>query len=370
MAQRWKKNLKEAVCINSYTHNKRGVDATGGLFRNWLEEIGFETRVYPRELIGDHLHFVSPKSGGREKILLLGHLDTVFPPGTFEGFEEDERWVYGPGVCDMKGGNVVALEALRAIYAANGTIEDIDLLFVSDEETGSDDSKQLTGELARGYDKCFVFEAAGEHMEVVVGRKGIGTFEITIEGKAAHAGTSYAKGVDANLEAALKLQKLVELTDLEKGSTVNVGKIEGGIGANTISPHAKLLFELRYANHREKERVMRALDEIVSTDFVERTSSRLGGSIQRDVMEPNVWQKALIEAMERISGQRLPVESRGGVSDANIVASAGVVTIDGLGPYGDGDHTPKERALKTSFDERIDLMTKVLMHHQKYGEIV
>ncbi|WP_457596096.1 M20 family metallopeptidase [Hydrogenimonas sp.] len=364
----WKKDLKEAVAINSHTRNKRGVDAVGELFAGWLEALGLSVTRHRRELIGDHWHFQSPKAG-KQRILLLGHLDTVFPAGSFESWDEDEEWVCGPGVCDMKGGNIVMLEALRAVAAERGGLEDIDVLLVSDEETGSDDSRMLTSELARDYDLCFVFEAAGPNMEVVVGRKGIGTFDITIEGKAAHAGTSYAKGVDANLEAAMKLQKLVAMTDLEKGSTVNVGRIEGGIGANTISPQAKLLLEIRYADHHEKERLMKGLEETVCTPFVEGTRAVLGGSIQRDVMEPNAWQTKLIEAMEAISGQKLPTESRGGVSDANIVAAAGVVTLDGLGPYGDGDHTPKERALKKSFDERIELMTKVLAHHQEKGAI-
>ena len=334
-----------------------------------MEEIGFKTKIYRRELIGDHLHFISNKSKNREKILLLGHLDTVFPPGVFEEFSEDDSWVYGPGVCDMKGGNIVALEALRAIYEKFGSIEDIDFLLVSDEETGSDDSKLLTKKIAKSYDKCFVFEAAGKDMNIVVGRKGIGTFKITIEGKAAHAGTSYEKGCDANLEAALKLQKLVALTDLQKGSTVNVGKIEGGIGANTISPHSELLLELRYANYNEKKRLMNRLKDIVDTSFVKGTNARLSGSIQRDVMEPNSSQVRLVKAMEQISGQTLPTEQRGGVSDANIVASCGVVTIDGLGPFGDGDHTPNERALKKSFQNRIELIAKVLIFHQQKGQI-
>ncbi|NPA30334.1 MAG: M20 family metallopeptidase [Epsilonproteobacteria bacterium] len=364
----WLEKLKEAVAINSYTRNKKGVDATGELFASWLAPLGYELRRHRRELIGDHWHFVAPE-GGREKILLLGHLDTVFAPGLFERWEEDDRWVYGPGVCDMKGGNVVAVEALRAVHAALGRVEDVDLLLVSDEETGSDDSRILTSGLAKDYEKCFVFEAAGPNMEVVVGRKGIGTFEITVEGRAVHAGTRYAEGVDANLEAAQKLTRLVGLTDLQKGSTVNVGRMEGGVGANTVSPRAKLLLEMRYADNREKERLLKGLDETVRTAFVEGTKAVLSGSIQRDVMEPNPWQTKLIGAMARISGRSLPTESRGGVSDANIVASAGVVTLDGLGPYGDGDHTPHERALKKSFEERIDLMTKVLLYHQEHGVI-
>ena len=365
---KWLDNLKEAVNINSYTANKKGVDAVGRLFRGWLEELGYECISFERELIGDHLLFKSAR-GGRRKILLLGHLDTVFPPGTFEGFSEDEEWVYGPGVCDMKGGNIVALEALRYIYEEFGSIEDVDFLLVSDEETGSDDSRALTSEIGREYDYCFVFEAAGENMEIVTGRKGIGTFSIEIEGRASHAGTSYAKGIDANLEAALKVWKLSRLSDLERGSTVNVGRMEGGIGANTISPHAKLLLEIRYADHFEKERLLGALEEIVSTSYVEGSRARLGGGIQRDVMEPDERQERLIEAMGRICGEKFAVESRGGVSDANIVSAEGVVTIDGWGPFGDGDHTHKERALKSSFDERRRQMSAILGYHRQKGDI-
>lgn len=368
MMKRCLEDLEKVVLINSYTQNKEGVDRVGEQFKKWLEELGFKTKRFERELIGDHLLFYTPKRTG-QKILLLGHLDTVFPPNSFEGFRKDDEWVYGAGVCDMKGGNIVALEALRHIYKKQGSIYNIDFLLVSDEETGSDDSRFVTLELAKDYDICFVFEASGVDGDVVVGRKGIGTFSIEIEGKASHAGTSYTKGVDANLEGAYKLQELVGLTNLKEGSTVNVGKIEGGIGANTISPSCRLLLELRYANIKEKERLLNSLDSIVSKEFVSGTKSKLLGSIQRDVMEPNSNQERLIRVMEEISGQTLPLERRGGVSDANLVAFAKVTTLDGLGPYGDGDHTLLERASIKSFKERIELMSSVLIHHQKEGKI-
>lgn len=354
----------ESICtINSYTKNKEGVDAVGKQMRVWLEAIGFETIVHERGAIGDHLHFVSPKTGG-SKILLLGHNDTVFPEGKFETFHSDSEWVYGPGVCDMKGGNIVALEALKSLYSENGKIENIDFLLVSDEETGSDDSKFLTLKLAEDYDYCFVFEAAGENLEVVTGRKGVGTFTITIEGKAAHAGTSYLKGINANLEASYKLQELTKLTNLELGTTVNVGKISGGIGANTISPNCELLLEIRYKTNDERDRLLKALDRITQTSYVEGTTSTLSGLIQRDVMEPNYKQSALLEKLEIITGQTIPTEQRGGVSDANHVASCGVVTLDGWGPFGDGDHTPHERASKSSFEQRIGMMRDILRYHQ------
>jgi len=356
-------DLKQIININSYTKNKAGVDTISTYMTRWFKEIGFENSCFKRESIGNHNLYSTPKTEGI-KILLLGHNDTVFPEGKFENFSEDDEWVYGPGVCDMKGGNIVALQALRNVFAQNGKIENIDVLLVSDEETGSDDSKLLTAELANNYDVCFVFEAAGEKLEVVTGRKGVGTFTITIEGKASHAGVRYAEGVNANLEAAHKLIELTNLTNLDIGTTVNVGKIEGGIGANTISPHATLLLELRYTQNSERDRLLNALEEITKTAYVKGTDATLSGLIQRDVMEANEAQLTLIKKIENFTNTMLPTEQRGGVSDANIVASQGVTTLDGFGPFGDGDHTIKERALKSSFEQRIELMTQILMKHQ------
>ena len=360
-------DLKTVVNINSYTKNKSGVDIVGKQFDDWLEPLGFSTTIYQRELIGEHRHYQSPQKEGK-KLLLLGHLDTVFPPQKFEDYNEDDEWVYGPGVCDMKGGNIVALQALRNIKQNGIKINNIDILFVSDEETGSDDSKFLSAKLAQEYDYCLVYEAAGINGEVVTARKGVGTFTIDITGVAKHAGNHYADGVDANLEASFKLQELVKLTDLDKGTTVNVGKIEGGIGANTISPHSHLLFELRYKTTQEKERVLKAIDTIVATSYVKGTLASLGGGIQRDVMQSSDSSIEWIKQIETITGTKLPFEERGGVSDANIVSSQGVVTLDGLGPFGDGDHTVHERANKKSFQQRIELSTQLFEYFIKQGD--
>lgn len=356
-------DLKTICNINSFTKNKIGVDSVGQQMRQWLEELGFKTTTYTREFIGNHQLFSTAETSG-DKILLLGHNDTVFPAGVFETFTEDDNWVYGPGVCDMKGGNIVALEALRTIFKKNKEIKNIDFLLVSDEESGSDDSKFVTLELAKNYDYCFVFEAAGEELEIVTGRKGVGTYTITCKGKAAHAGTSYLKGINANLEATYKLQELTKLTNLDIGTTVNVGKITGGIGANTISPQCELLLEIRYKQNNERDRLLKALDDITQTSYVEGMISTLDGLIQRDVMEPNESQMKFIQKLEKISNQKIKTEQRGGVSDANHVSSCGVVTLDGFGPFGDGDHTIKERALKSSFEDRISMMTDILSFHQ------
>jgi len=355
-------DLQNIIEINSYTKNKAGVDRVGEIFDSWLDDLGFNVEIHQRSHIGNHRHYKSQHTPNAKKLLLLGHLDTVFPEGKFEKYSEDKEWIYGPGVCDMKGGNIVALQALRELKSEGISIKNIDILFVSDEETGSDDSKKLTATLAKDYDYCFVYEAAGEAMEVVTGRKGVGTFFIDIVGKAAHAGNSYTKGSDANLEASYKLQELVKLTNLELGTTVNVGKMEGGIGANTISPHAHLTFELRYKSQLERDRVLKAIDTIVNTTYVEGTSSTLSGGIQRDVMQTSSSSLALIKSIENITGAELKSEERGGVSDANIVSSSGVVTLDGFGPFGDGDHTVHERANKKSFVSRISLSKKLMQH--------
>ncbi|MEA1982050.1 MAG: M20 family metallopeptidase [Campylobacterota bacterium] len=355
-------DLKKVISINSYTKNKTGVDKVGLVFDQWFRELGFSVKIFERETIGNHRYYLSEHDKSSKCLLLLGHIDTVFPQGKFEDFSQDKDWVYGPGVCDMKGGNIIALEALREIKNQNINIKNIDVLLVSDEETGSDDSKYLSSELAKEYDYCFVYEAAGSELEVVTGRKGVGTFFIDIEGKAAHAGNHYSDGYDANLEASYKLQELVKLTDLSKGTTVNVGKMEGGIGANTISPHAHLTFELRYKTADEKNRVLKSIEKIVSTSYIDGTKSLLSGGIQRDVMQTSEESLALIKDIENIVGYSLKYEERGGVSDANVVSSSGVTTLDGFGPFGDGDHTVHERASKESFISRIELSTKLLKH--------
>lgn len=356
--------LKTIIEINSWTKNKQGVDENGNIFASWMQALDYSLERHPREEIGDHLHFKSERKEGK-KLLLLGHLDTVFPPNTFENFTEDEKWIYGPGVCDMKGGNFVALQALRNVYKKFSHIHNIDFLLVSDEETGSDDSKYLSAAIAKDYDYCMVFEAAGVNDEVVIGRKGVGTFFVDITGKASHAGNHYSDGADANLEASHKLIDLVALTDLEKQTTVNVGKIKGGIGANTISPHAQLTFELRYTTRDERERVLASIDEIVSHSYVEGTTSELSGGIQRDVMQPSAEQIKFINKINTLCNVNLPTEKRGGVSDANVISAQGVATLDGWGPFGDGDHTIDERALKKSFKERINLVSQIFEHFLK-----
>ena len=158
------------------------------------------------------------------------------------------------------------------------------------------------------------------------------------------------------------------MTDLSQGTTVNVGKIEGGIGANTISPHAHLTFELRYKTASEKQRVLDKIEEIVNCSYVKGTISKLSGGIQRDVMQTSTNSLELIKNIEKITKTSINSEERGGVSDANIVSSCGVTTLDGFGPFGDGDHTVKERASKDSFVSRIELSRELFIYFIKNSD--
>ncbi|CAH9054516.1 Carboxypeptidase G2 [Pseudoalteromonas holothuriae] len=351
--------LAALIECNSHSKNKQGVDQHGEQMIELLAPLGFSLTRYQREHIGDHLLFHTPTQAGK-KILLLGHLDTVFPAQTFTDFHQDEQWVYGPGVCDMKGGNFVALNALRQLRTQFGPIHNIDLLLVSDEEIGSDDSKHLTADLAKNYDACLVFEAAGKNHEVVIGRKGIATFEIAITGKAAHAGNHYSEGIDANFALANMLLEMTSLTNLQKGSTVNVGKIQGGIGANTISPHSSMIVEARFSCVKEQERLLQGVENICFAIEITGVDITINGGLQRGVMAPSPQQQALLDDITHILGSQLPVEQRGGVSDANVAASVGTPTLDGFGPFGDGDHTRHERALKSSFELRVEQVSKIL----------
>ncbi|TQF72305.1 M20 family metallopeptidase [Pseudoalteromonas luteoviolacea] len=351
--------LAELIRCNSHSKNKIGVDQHGEQMIALIEPLGFSLTRYQREHIGDHLLFRSARGNGK-RILLLGHLDTVFPKDTFTEFREDDHYVYGPGVCDMKGGNWVALNVLRNLKVQFGHLENIDWLLVSDEEIGSDDSQALTRKIAKQYDACFVFEAAGKEHELVVARKGIATYHITVTGKPAHAGNHYRDGIDANFAMANMLMEMTSLTDLKKGSTVNVGKVQGGIGANTISGKATMQVEARFTNQAEQQRLLEGIENICIAIEITGVTVDVQGGLQRTVMAPNDGQQKLLDAINQILGHDQPVEHRGGVSDANTAASTGTATLDGFGPYGDGDHTMNERALKSSFQLRIEQMTAIL----------
>ncbi len=352
--------LLSLVEVNSYTGNRDGVNRVGDIVAGFLGGLGFAETRFARERIGDHRLFTRPGVG--RQILFSCHLDTVFPPEL--GFDRclvGEEITTGPGVVDMKGGITVLLHTLKMLDALSARPRAaLSVFFAADEETGSEDARDLVEAAARGKDYALVFECGGANGEVVSARKGVGTFRVDIEGKAAHAGNDYLRGVNANLEAAHKLIAIQGLTDLERGTTVNVGRVEGGIGANTISPSASLVVDVRYTAPAEAERVVARLGEIAAASYVPSSRATLSGRIQRPVMVETDATRAFVELVSAASGGVVRAEKRGGVSDANLVAAVGVPTLDGLGPIGGKDHTVEEYMVTQSLFDRIELLAKVL----------
>ena len=353
--------LKSLVEINSYTGNRTGVNQVGDVVADTLRGLGFSEKRFHREQIGDHRHFTRCGTGSQE-ILFSCHLDTVFPPDLgFNNCVIGDEITTGPGVIDMKGGITVLVQTLKMLHELDlRRPSTYHIFFSADEETGSEDSRPLCEEIARGKSYGFVFECGGHHNEVVSARKGVGTFRIDIEGKAAHAGNDFTNGIDANLEAAHKLIALRELCDLPRGTTVNTGQIAGGIGANTISPKAQLLIEFRYTAREEGERLVKELERVTNYAFVPGTTSTLSGRIQRPVMEESEATRQLLSMVDQVADGKVKAEKRGGVGDANFLAFMGVPTLDGFGPVGGKDHTPEEFMITRTLFERMELLARIL----------
>jgi len=352
--------LISLVDINSHTGNRDGVNKVGDHVAAFLAKLGFEETRYARETIGDHRFF--SRSGSGKEVLFSCHLDTVFPASLgFNSCIIDEPISKGPGVIDMKGGITVLLHTLKMLDAlGKRPASCYSLFFSGDEETGSEDSRELLERHAAGKAYGLVFECGGAKGEVVSARKGVGTFRIDIEGKAAHAGNDYAHGINANLEAAHKLIEIQAQTDLNVGTTVNVGQISGGIGANTISPSAQLVIDVRYVAPSEADRIVGVLERATAHEHVPGARSRLSGRIQRPVMVESAATRAFAELVTAASGGKVMPEKRGGVGDANLIAALGVPTLDGFGPIGGKDHTVEEFMVTSSLFDRIELLGRVL----------
>ena len=354
--------LREIVEVNSFTRNPEGVDRVGRIMAGFLAELGFDEERTEMEGLGAQQVFTRPGRG--KKLLFLTHKDTVFPPESgFVDFRVEGDRAFGPGVIDMKGGITVLLFAIKMLRDMGlAGDRDLTLTAVSDEEAGSEDSRAITEEAARGKDYVFVFECGGEGGELATARKGVGTFFIDVEGRSAHAGHSYSQGINANLELAHKTIAVHRLTDLERGTTLNVGEVRGGIGANTISPSARLVIDLRFEMAGEGKRIEKELAWISETSFVPGTRSVLSGVIQRPVMVETDGTREFLEIVREAAGEEIASEQRGGVSDANFTAALGVPTLDGFGPIGADDHRPSEYMVLDSLFERTALLAGVLTH--------
>ncbi len=364
--------LERVVRINSHTPNKAGSDAVGRIFEAELQTLGFVVERVPHTDVGDTLVARSPAAvaPGAGQLLLCGHMDTVFPQSL--GFDCFERFkhqgqdaVRGPGVIDMKGGLVVALFAIRAL-SASGDLEGLPLCFVlnADEEIGSPHSRASILTEARRSACALVFECAGLKGEAVTARKGKRGLRLICQGRAGHVGQAETGKPSAILELAHKIVALEARNAPKRGISVNVGRIEGGTGANTVPESAEALVDCRFVTADDGAALAAACGKIVRESMVPGVRCRLEELGGRPPMEPGPAARELYEIV-RVTGEELglkvPEERRGGVSDANDLAAAGVPVLDGLGPVGDRDHSSEEYMLVESLFTRTRLAAAAMV---------
>lgn len=358
---------RDWVEINSYTENVAGVNHVGELLRGAFALPSLRLEIKPSARFGDHLIW---RTGAADEldaapILLVGHHDTVFPPGHFEGWREEEGRAIGPGALDMKGG----LAMVRAVLAAleeTHALERLPLVIVSvsDEEVGSPDSQAHLATVARRAQCALVFESGRTGDAIVTRRRGTGAMTCTASGKAAHAGNAHGEGRNAIWALARFVCAAQMLTDYTRGRTVNVGLISGGTSKNTVPADASCVLDLRFESEEDATRLVAELFAVAKSAELPGTSLHLDGGVRRLPLERTAASAALYAeyaACQRAAGlgdSEAPLV--GGGSDANTVAPLGVPAIDGLGPRGACFHTTKEYVELESYLPKAEALLRFL----------
>jgi len=358
--------LDRLVTVQSGSRNKQGVDRVADLIQSEFSDVHVTYQRVPQRQYGDHLVVRTPAvAPGKPQLLLIGHIDTVFPKDTsFTEYREDAKYAYGPGVIDMKGGLVTGIFALKALDRAD-MLASVPLTFVfnSDEEVGSPGSGGLIREEARHSVFAFVLEAGGLNGEVVTGRKGNVSLEVTARGIAGHAAFAGPDKRSAILEMAHHTLALEALNDPGRGVSVNVGTIRGGIGPNTVPSEAVAGVDVRFSRPEDAETVQHRIQQILEKPMVPETETSHAIRTSRPAMpeEPNQPLFAAVKKTALRLGFDIEPEFRAGVSDANLVADEGVPVLDGLGPSGARDHSPDEYLLKDTFLPRTQLLAEAIL---------
>lgn len=361
--------LRRWVETNSYSGNVEGVNAVGSMLAEDFDLPGLALERHTGDGVGDHLIWRTAAwdGAGAERVVLIGHHDTVFPPGTFEVWERDGDRLRGPGVLDMKGGLLIIRTALACLDEV-GALADLPLAVacVGDEEIGSNHSRPILEDLARGAGAALVFEAGRVEDMIVTQRKGTGRLMVSVAGVAAHAGNHHPDGVNAIWALSRFIDRVQRLTDYDAGVTVNVGLISGGSSANTVPAHAECTIDFRYERAEDGHAVVAGADAAareVGADS--RATFTLTGGIRRAPLERTDASVALFRryaecaAAAGLGNAECPL--MGGGSDANTVSAVGVPAIDGLGPRGKGFHTHDELIEVSSLPMRIDALIRFLL---------
>ncbi len=351
-------SLAALVNVNSFTDNPEGGRRVGTLLRDVFAIEGLAVETVPSVRYADHLVFRSSGSNCKDPIAMLGHLDTVFPPGKFEGYRVDGPLRRGPGVLDMKGGLVVIAWALKAIARTVGltTIAPLRIVIVADEEVGSPEGRPLIERVIADAKSCLVFESGRSNDAIVIQRKGTGAITVTAHGKAAHAGNNHADGANALWAISRFVDQAQQLTDYPRGITVNVGKVTGGQGKNTVPDQAVAELDIRFQTKADAQWLVAKLNDAArsAAASVAGTQLEVHSGPSRLPMERTDASVALMHAYAecaRAHGLAADEAPRvGGGSDACTSSAMGIASIDALGPRGKGFHT---------VDEYIEVQTLV-----------
>lgn len=308
---------------------------------------------------GGREHYIWRWPGPRP-VLLIGHLDTVWPRGTID------RWPYasdgdratGPGCFDMKSGLLVGVEAIRQLER-RGSLAGVTLLVNSDEEIGSTTSREVIEREARGVRAALLLEP-GVGNGLKLARKGVGMYALEIDGRAAHAGLEPEKGVNALLEAAHQILRMIELQDPAAGTTVTPTVAEAGTARNVVPAHARVEIDVRVRSAGEADRVDAALRSL--TPALPGAALRLAGGPNRPPLERAMTERLFGVAVEvaKELGITLGGVEVGGGSDGNFTAALGVETLDGLGAVGGNAHAEGEWVDLASMPVRAQLVAGIV----------
>jgi glutamate carboxypeptidase len=361
--------LGRLVEIESPTDDKAAVDSLGRVLAHEMVQRGAAVRTEPQSAAGDHC--LGTWGRGAGGILLLAHMDTVYPRGTLARtpFRREADRLIGPGVLDMKGGIAIALTALGVLHDAGRLpAYRVDLLCTSDEERGSHTSRSLLEREAREHDLVLCLEPGLPDGSVKTWRKGIGEFAIEVTGRAAHAGANPEAGINAIAEMARVMERVLALADPPSGTTVNPGVITGGTFSNVVPETCRLEVDIRVLAANEQERVDRGLASLRTSH--PDASLKLTGDWNRPPMPRT---RAIAAAFERareigsLLGERLTEGGSGGGSDANFVAALGMPVLDGLGAIGNHAHSEREYVVISSLSRRAALLAACLTEWRASG---
>lgn len=359
--ERFIAELAELCAIECPTSHKPGVDEAGAWVRRWAIARGWELTIYPDAWAGDGI-VATLRGTGRLRAMLVAHLDTVYPVGVAAERplrREGDRLI-GPGSADNKSGLLAGLYAAEALAAlASDSFGVLSVVCGGDEETDSRASGAMLRSLAPAYDLALVLEAARENGDIVSARKGNGLFTLVVHGRAAHAGVEPEKGANAVLALAHKIVELQALNGRWPGVTVNVGVISGGSVPNAVPDQAEARVDVRVVRPEEMAPVEAAIRAIAAAEHVvgTRAEVRDGWGFPPMARTPAIQQLVeLARGCARELGFSVNDTATGGVSYANLLAGAGLPVLDGLGPVGGLDHSPREYIDATSIVPRTALL--------------